>query len=563
MKRLATLLIVVAILTSFVAACAAPTPQVIEKEVVVEKEVPVTVEVVKEKVVEKKVVETVVVEVTPVPEPVVFVYLTGSLAETLDDHLRGDNPSGRAAGFLYEPLIDFKLGTMELAPNLATDWSVSDDGLTYTFHLRNGVKFHDGTTFDADDVKATYERLIGMGVGLAYFLDGVKEVRVVDPLTVEIVQEGPHAPFLGVLPAIQIYSAEAIAEHPQEWFADHAVGTGPYKLVSYRRGEEMVVTKFDDYWRGWEGKHVDTFVTRVVSEPATERMMLENREAHMGDIPLPFEDLEEMAADPNLQVFENASIRHFYLKLNTVGDILQDKRLRKVIDLAFDHQSFCHDFLMGHCEVPRGLLPAALPDHDPTIPEPQLDLEKAAQLLDEAGWIDSDGDGIRDKDGKPLRLTMQYLGHYEWQRMGSELLQSNLAKIGVQLVIEGQPWSTMVERMSDPTSRPDINFVAVYADSPSADTVFTPLFACNSGHWSNFEYCDPYVDEKIEEARKTIDDEARRQIYYELDRYLMDECPAVAVVTMTGTYVATSDVRGFVYQPMDPYVPAWYNLYLE
>jgi peptide/nickel transport system substrate-binding protein len=498
-----------------------------------------------------------------------FVYLGYVIAETLDDHVRGDNPTGLPSEGIYEPLIDYKLGSMELEPKLATEWSVSDDGLTYTFKLREGVKFHDGTTFDAEDVKASYDRVLKVGTGVRYALDIVKEVRVVDPMTVEVELNEPYAPFLGTLPVVAIYSAEAIAEHASEgelgtdWFIDHGVGTGPYKLESFKRGEEIVLTKFDDYWGGWDGKHVDRYIFRLVPEGATQRMMIESGEGNMADA-IPAEDVQQMAADPNIQVIEVLkTVRQFYLKMNTVGGPTQDKRVRKAVDLAFDRQTFCQDLMDGHCLVPTSLLPEVLADHDPTIAAPEVDLDKAAQLLDEAGWTDTDGDGTRDKDGQPLKLTLMYLGPYEWQRMGAELLQQNLAEIGVQLEIEGQPWSTMVERMEDAAARPDITFVAVYPTSPSADTVFWPMFHTDSGHWSNFDFSDPHVDEELEKARTTIDDKARSQIYYQLDRYLMDEVPAIAAVTMPMTFVTTKNVKGFVFQPLDPFIPPLYNMYLE
>ncbi|MFC2030513.1 ABC transporter substrate-binding protein [Chloroflexota bacterium] len=514
----------------------------------------------------------------PAPEPTEppaaeeasqFVYLGYVIAETLDDHVRGDNPTGLPSEGIYESLIDYKSGTMDLEPKLATDWSVSDDGLIYTFNLRDGVTFHDGTTFDAEDVKASYDRGMAIGTGVAFALSPIKEVRAADPMTVEIELNEPFAPFLGPLPIVAIYSAEAIAEHASEgelgteWFIDHAVGTGPYKLDDFKRGEEIVLTKFDDYWGGWDGKHVDEYIFRLVAEGATQRMMVEAGEGHMAD-KIPTEDIEQMGSNPEIEVIEPLNtIRQFYLKLNTVGGPTQDKAVRQAINLAFDRQTFCQDLMQGHCAEPVSLLPAVLPDQDPSITPPEIDLEKAAEVLQAAGWTDTDGDGIRDKDGEPLALQMMYLGPYEWQRMGGELLQSSLAEIGVQLELEGQPWSTMVERMNDATVRPEITFVAVYPTSPSADTAFWPMFHTDSGHWSNFNYSDPHVDEQLELARQSVDEEARRQIYYDLDRYLMDEAPAIAAVTMPMTFVTSDRVQGFVFQPMDPFIPPLYEMYLE
>lgn len=469
---------------------------------------------------------------------------------------------------VYETLIGFKLGTMELEPKLATDWSVSDDGLTYTFHLREGVKFHDGTTFDADDVKATFDRVMTLGVGVAFNLEGMKEVRVIDPVTVEIELEEVYAPFLGGLTDIYIYSAEAIAEHADqgelgtEWFADHAVGTGPYELESFTRGEEFVLTKFDNYWGGWEGKHIDEYIFRLVPEGSTQRMMIEAGEANMAD-KVPIEDLEDLAANPNVVVFEYSGIQMLYFKMNTVRGPLQEKAVRQAVDLAYDRQTYCEDLLKGHCRVDPGLIPIVMPDANPALPERQVDLDRAAQLLDEAGWTDTDGDGIRDKDGQPLKLTLMYLGPYEWQRMGGELVQANLLDIGVQLELEGEPWATMVERMNDPEARPDMAFLAVYANSPDAGSFLWPMFHCDSGHWSNFDFCDPYVDQLLEEARQTIDDDARSEVYHELEAYLMEEVASISIYVRTMFFVCTPDVKGYVFLPMDPFIPPLYNMYLE
>jgi peptide/nickel transport system substrate-binding protein len=514
----------------------------------------------------------------PAPEPTEppavevpsqFVYLGYVIAETLDDHVRGDNPTGLPTEGLYEPLIDYASGTMDLEPKLATDWTVSDDGLVYTFNLRDGVTFHDGTPFDAEDVKASYDRVMAVGTGVQFALSPVKEVRVVDPMTVEVELNEPFAPFLGPLPMVAIYSAEAIAEHSgegelgTEWFIDHAVGTGPYQLADFKRGEEIVLDRFEDYWGGWEGNHVDEYILRLVPEGSTQRMMIEAGEGQMADS-IPTDDIEQMIENPAIEVIEPLNtIRQFYLKFNTVGGPTQDKAVRQAINYAFDRETFCQDLLQGHCSEPISLLPAVLPDQDPTITPPEFDLETAAQILDEAGWTDSDGDGIRDKEGEPLSMLMMYLGPYEWQRMGGELLQANLAEIGVQLELEGQPWSTMVERMTDASARPEITFVAVYPTSPSADTSFWPMFHTGSGHWSNFDFSDPYVDEQLELARQTVDEEARRQIYFDLDRYLMEEAPAIAAVTMPMTFVISSNVKGFEFQPMDPFIPPLYEMYLE
>lgn len=500
-----------------------------------------------------------------------FVYCSRFLAETLDDHAAGANPTGLVAEGLFNQLVDYEPGNTTIVPALAAEWSVSDDATTYTFTMREGVTFHDGTPFDANDVKASYERVIGMESSLAVHLSEVKEMSVPDPMTLVVELKQPFSPFLGGLPEIPIYSAEAIEEHKTdgdewatEWFVNNAIGTGPYKLDTFRRGERIVLAKNADYWEGWDGPHVDRYVFQLVPEAATQRLQVGSGECHMGDGQLTPEDLEQMAVDPNFQVFEETSVRHFYYLMNYSDSILTDPLVRQAISLAFDRESFCVDVLNNHCQVGRSVLPEALLwDGAPTVPVAK-DLEQAAALLDEAGWTDTDGDGVRDKDGQPLVVSLMFLSTHAFQRMGSELLKSDLAEIGLQLELESGPWAQMSERLVTPENRADIFVTSFYASSSSPDSVLWPMFHSDSTHYTNFGFSDPFVDERLDEARATVDEEAQRQLYAEVMEYLHNEVmPAAPMVTVPTSFFATPTVQGFKYQPFDPAIPTLYTMYLE
>jgi len=489
--------------------------------------------------------------------PSTFVYLGYILAENIDPHTRSDNPGWLIHQGLYDGLLTFKPAGMELEPALATSWDVSADGLTYTFQLRQGVKFHDGTDFDAAAVKANFDRIMALKMGYSYMFTMVQSVEAVDPFVVKFTLKYPYAPFASNIPFLLMASPKAMQEHSGEgvegtvWWGTHGIGTGPYRLESFSQGEQIVLTKFDQYFRGWDGKHVDRYVIKLVPEGATQRMMIEQGEAHMIDR-FSFDDFDQMKANPKLTAYEFPSVRQYFHKFDTTKGPLTDKRVRQAIALAFDYDVFVTDINKGHAVVPRGLLPMSMPEHDSSIGPQKGDLAKAKQLLTEAGYPNGG-----------FELTYMYLGPYDWQRMGGELLRDQLAQLGITLKLDGQPWATMVERMVDPAARPDITSVLVYPTSASADTLLYPMFHTDSGHYSNLGYSNQEVDRLLDLARQTVDADKRAEIYVSLQQLLLDEAPAVARATMTQQFVTTANVKGYFYQPLRTYIPPLYSMYIE
>src|SRR5574338_80272 len=168
---------------------------------------------------------------------------------------------------IYEPLVGLQRDTLKTEPVLATSWQVSADQKVYTFRLRRGVKFHDGTTFNASAVKASIERIKHFKRGPAWLGASVKEVRGVDEYTAQVILTQPDIAFREGLPYIYMVSPAAIKRNERtpgdlapEWFIDNSAGTGPYRIERWNRGDRLTLTKFDDYWRGWNGRHVSRVV---------------------------------------------------------------------------------------------------------------------------------------------------------------------------------------------------------------------------------------------------------------------------------------------------------------
>src|SRR5579864_2513929 len=209
--------------------------------------------------------------------------------QTFDPQIVYDNTVRLTRG-MYESLVTLRGGTAQVVPRLATSWQSTPDAKHWTFKLRSGVKFHDGTPFTSAAVKSTVERLIKINRGMGYAYKGtVDTIDTPDPLTVRFNLTGPDAAFLSKLAAVSgalVVSPTAISGHTsgtdmgQGWFAANEAGTGPYRLAAYDKGAgQVVLSAFPDYWGGWQGNHVKTVIFKITPEASTQRLMLERQDA--------------------------------------------------------------------------------------------------------------------------------------------------------------------------------------------------------------------------------------------------------------------------------------------
>ena len=497
----------------------------------------------------------------PTPVPADFVGLVRELPVTLDTAVKADNPTWKFAVAVYESLLEYKPGTLELEPALAESWEVSEDGTVYTFKLREGVKFHDGTTLDAEDVKVSFERAKELGQGSAWALADLKEIRVVDPMTVEFVIGTPSAQFPHAVTFFDIVSADAVTENEkdgdlaQAWLAEHEVGTGPYMLESWTVGEEMTLAKFDDYWRGWEGNHLEgSIILRQVAEAATQTMIMTAGEAHWADN-ITTEDADNLAQDPTkytVSYYPALTVVQFLM--NAAKPPLDDVRVRQALRYAFDYSGLAEDILAGHASIPRGYVNPLYPELDQTIPEEQQDLAKARELLAEAGYPDGG-----------FTLSLQYFGPFDWERKAAELYISNLAELGIQLEITGVEAASFLAKVTSPdvNVRPDFVVAVNGGLVGTLDVMFSSTFYSKSTNWSHYGYVNPEFDRLLEAAMVETDEAERLDLYHQMQWILQEDSPAVNAVVTDAHQVFTADVKGYVPPAVREMVVDYYWLYLE
>ena len=279
---------------------------------------------------------------------------------TVDPAIEVAGPGYRVLFQLYEGLLEYRGTTAELAPALAQSWRVAPDGTSIELKLRPNVKFHDGSTLDAETVKASIDRTKAVNRGGAFFLTTLKEVQVVDPMTVRLVATQPSVSLLYGLPKVFITGKAHLADADRgaAFFATGGNGTGPYRLTRWEKGQQIVLDHFADYWRGWSGDHAAQVIQRVVPAAGTQQLLLERGDAHLvvlASIGIT-QDPKELAAKPGVKMVDTPAFRVTVISMNTQKGPLKDVRLRKALQAAFDYEGMVQVY-KGYAEIPNSPIP--------------------------------------------------------------------------------------------------------------------------------------------------------------------------------------------------------------
>ena len=282
------------------------------------------------------------------------------------EHLDPANATNSTVNYLlvgvYDTLVQFEAGETSISPQLATDWTVSDDGLRYTFTLRDDVAFHDGTPLTAHDVVFTLDRLQAAQAAQAAVLNDMgpyASAEALDDHTVELTLDAPFGPFVSALSRIYIVNEAQVAPHMGEdnargWLAVNAAGSGPYEVATYRPTELVSLMAHDDYWGGWEGDHVAEVVFRYIAEPSTQLALLRSGEVHIApDITV--QDKLALMEEDGFTVDVGAAATPLFFQFNTQAGPTGDPAFRRMLAQTFDRQLHLDFVLQGLGTLPDGL----------------------------------------------------------------------------------------------------------------------------------------------------------------------------------------------------------------
>jgi len=501
---------------------------------------------------------------TPVPEVKenVFVYAHGPTFPDIDPSISFSNDSV-VMGNAYETLVFYNPpGSKEvLGPSLATSWESSEDGLTWTFHLRKGVKFHDGTDFNAEAVKYSVERTKTLGMGAAFIWDSVEEVNVIDDYTVEFKLK--YAAPLDLIAAsgygAWIFSptcTEAQGEKVSEWFNQgHDCGSGPYMIGSYERGRRLAMTRFDDYWGGWKKGQFDKVVFEIVVDPVVQQQMLEAGEAS-ACYDLPRVNFAALDARDDVTVYINPSFMNLVGLFNMKKEPTNNKLVRQALSYAFPYKEFIDKVMLGQATQAYGPVPTGMWGHSEDLFQYTYDLDKARQLLAEAGYPEGG-----------FSLVMTYaIGDLDEQQVG-ELWKAELAKLGINLEVRGMEWEPQWDlAKSDPLAAQDI-FVMYWWPTwiTPYDFLFNMFHCEETILFNDGYYCNPEFDKLIDQANELTgsDRKEAERLFFEAQKILIEDAASMFFYDRPNNHELRSDIKGYVDNPAYPHIIFVYKLWKE
>ncbi len=449
---------------------------------------------------------------------------------------------------VYDGLVQYKSGTLEVEPALATAWEISDDGTLYDFTLRDGVTFHDGSAFNAEAVVFNFERMLNEDhpyhdtgpFPLAFFFSAVESVEATGEMSVRFTLNAPYAPFLSNLayPTGLIVSPAAVMEHGAD-FGRNPSGTGPFRFVEWRSNEAVVVERNADHWDG--APSLEAVVFRPITDANTRTAeMLAGGIDMMVEVP-PVA-LSEFQGD-SFRVVEQAGPHVWFLILNAKEGPFADKRVRQAANYAIDKAALVNDVLEGTAEVAAGPTPPAFAwAYNEALEPYPYDPDRARALLAEAG-----------ADGAELifYVTEGGSGMLDPVAMGTAI-QADLNAVGFDVRIETYEWNTFLGEVNPGLEgKADLAQMAWMTNDP--DTL--PYLALRTEAWpeaggfNSGYYSNPKVDELLNAARISTDQDERARLYKEMQEIVQEDAPWVFVANWKQNAVTSDRVENFSLEP--------------
>jgi peptide/nickel transport system substrate-binding protein len=415
------------------------------------------------------------------------------------------------------------------APDLAASVKAAEDGMSWTFTLRDGVKWSDGQPFTADDVAYTFNEIVlkpEVGATGRGNFSAVKDVQAVDPKTVTVNLSRPFA----ALPAYLAYNAGILPKHVFQSAGDPwqlnsfnkgtPVSTGPFKVESFTAGQSVVLARNDDYFAG--KPLLDKLVFKVVADANTQIaqalsgelqiMILDNKAA-----------VDRLKGARGVSVQPRTLVQYYWLALNQTDPRFQDLKVRQAIEYAIDRQAIIQAVEKGYGSIANSpIVPAMKAYYDPSQESKYpYDPQKATALLQEAGWSPGP-DGTLQKDGQPFSFTMD-VGQRGILQPTNELVQQNLQKVGIHADLNSMEWNAYIQKV---VVNRDYTATVNWWVYPNDPDVFAYYASSAAGKGFNIPgYKDPQLDDLLTQGQKTSDPAERKKIYTQLQAYMADHLP--------------------------------------
>jgi peptide/nickel transport system substrate-binding protein len=465
--------------------------------------------------------------------------------------LSADSTSHQIAGMVFNGLVKYDKN-VKIVGDLAESWHISEDGLVITFHLRKGVKWHDGQPFTAYDVLYTYQVTIDPKTPTAYAGDfmKVKKAEVMDDYTFRVTYDKPFAPALmswgsAILPR-HLLAGKDIATSP---LARRPIGTGPYKFKEWVTGQKIVLVSNPDYWEG--RPYIDGYIMRIIPDTAT--MFLELRANgidQMGLTPLQFKrQTESPLFRKNFNKYKYLSFSYVYLGYNLRNPLFVDNRVRQAIAYAVDKDEIISGVLLGLGKAATGPYKPETWAYNPNVRTYAYDPVKAKALLAEAGWKDINGDGVLEKDGRPFSFEIITNQGNEVRAKCAEIIQKRLADLGIVVKIRVLEWASFVNNF---INKRKFEATILGWTIPQDPDIHDVWHSSKTGpdELNFISYKNAEVDALIEKGRSTFDQKKRKVCYDRIQEILAEEQPYLFLYVPDALPIIHARFRGIQPAPL-------------
>ena len=466
----------------------------------------------------------------------------GAEPATLNPITATDASASTINNYLYESLLKRDEATLELIPQLAESWEISEDRLVYTFRLKRNIRWHDGHPFTARDVLFSFQRIRDPKADAAHlrnYYQDIEELEAPDDYTVRYRYRVPYfraLEFCGgipLLPAHRFAETDDFNRHP---IGRNPIGTGPFRFLHWDTGREIVLIRNEDYWG--EKPHLDRVVFKVITNPTVTLQVLKKGGLdYAGLRPIQWvKQTRSKRFEEQFQKISYYSPSYSYIGWNLRKPLFSDVRVRKAMTLLVDRETLLKKILFGLGTVISGPFYLNSPDYDAGIRPYPYDPREAVALLRSAGWQDRDGDGILDREGLPFVFEFLISSGSKFAEQVATILQENLKQVGIKMEIRRLEWAVFIQRIQGR------NFDACtlgWSLSWESDP-YQIWHSSQAEKGSNtVGFVNPEADRLMEEARREFDPVKRRRLYHRFHAIIHEEQPYTFLFT-TQALVAVS-----------------------
>jgi ABC-type transport system substrate-binding protein len=483
-----------------------------------------------------------------------IVFGVGTDVDELDPRTTDTQEGYIASANIYDCLVLYDLGATTIRPGLAESWEISDDGLVYTFKLRQGVKFHDGAPFNADAVVTWYNSIDEGASGSQYdavrmvymadfITDWIDSVEAVDESTVRMTLPTPYSPLLAnlAIPIASIISPTAIAAGLDSVSVNPS-GTGAFRLArpeDWTRDSQLVLEANPDYWGG--APKVEQFIIKIVPEGSTRLQQVETGELDIAWALTP-EDVERARENPDLVVVEDAGLNTNAVQMDVMKEPFTSKEVRQALNYAVNKDELSEGLYNGNMVTAGGLLPPVDWAYNPDLKSYPYDPDQARELLAEAGY----------DEGNPLTFTfMAYTIPRGYNPVGDRLataIQEYWSEVGVQANIQTEEWTQY--RDDRRANKFQCSLAGWQGDNGDPDNFLYTFFSSASIGAENYSrYENPEVDDLLNQAKEVSDQEERKALYQKAEQIIVDDAPWVFLGYQKHQVVTRANITDFQLQP--------------